>query len=195
MAKVAKGEFGAKRKVSMRPEAAEVGYSGREYSVPSHDERGHGTKVSATVSPAMKRAMEVTVSKQIVPEFSTEGDLIRWCLYLGLGELDKRWKDRDLKQAHGMMKVWVEKYKRLYEERSWGDVFIPTNLAQLRSYIRKEHWIPAADLLRHIEEGLEWVTPLYWRHKIRHALVKPFQFVKAKAKVQDKQMRGEEVDS
>lgn len=183
MPKVTTGTFGKKR-VSMRPEMAESGYVGNEYAVPSHDERGHGVRVSTMVTPAMKREVELIMAKQTIPELKTEGDLLRYALHRTLTELNKKLRDPDVRDAHGRMTAFVIAQRKTHEDRYWGDIYIPDTRLRLIQSIKRGDWIPAAEVLKGAEDSLDLVESAYWQDKIEEQLVIPFQHVKAKAKIQ-----------
>ena len=178
-----KGEF------SMTPEAGEGDYQSSEFFVPSHDAQGHASKVMTMVPPPVKREIQTILVKNIIPLWSTEGDLIRWCIVLGLKTLMKRVKDPDVKNAHAVMNSWVELQKETMETTHWGEVIFPRMKAELASRVKGGHYIPAKRLLRVIKSSIDSIGDDYWRAKFQRDLLDHYRWVEVKARAQEKRLK------
>lgn len=196
--RVVKGKFGsspvpkpAKKLFSMAPEAGESEYQASEWFVPSKDAQGHSVRISTMVTPDMKREILTILSRRTVPLWDTEGDLIRWCLHLGLVTLMKRVKDPHVRSAHAVMASWTELQKRLNESRYWGSTLFPALRGEIAALVKKGDYIPATELLRTAEAMIDHIGDEYWRQKFTSEIVEYYAYVKTRAKVQEKKMRKE----
>lgn len=62
-------------------------YDPADFIIPAHDTKGHSERLWFRCQPGHDRMADVIVGSKRFP-FRTKGDLIRWCLHVGLAKLE-----------------------------------------------------------------------------------------------------------
>lgn len=161
-----KGRFGKKtsKGFSMEPALHDVDYRPSMFFVPSHDDRGHGVRVVAMVMPETKRAIQTVLSRGVIPEWKTEGDLIRWCIAIGIEKLRETIDDPAIRGAHGKVAMMTEMQRQIYDSNYWR-----TMLGQVKDQVAKfaveKEFVAALKILKTAEGLAETIEDDRWRER------------------------------
>ncbi len=162
------------QRASNRPSLAHDHHSVVEYVVPTKtltdkyrvetaDARGRSVNFSVTMPPEFRR----TVSKIVqVGEFGfeTEQDCLRWCIYQGLKELQKRSGDPETHSALGLLHTFVaaarEQLAFQQHERS-----IRIILASADRLCSTKDYAQAEQMIEELRRKADAITDVLWRRK------------------------------
>lgn len=99
-------------------------HSLESYLVAATDGQGHSVTLGTCVPPSIKRTADVILARGRFG-FKTMGDLVRWCVKNGLGELAKISSDPEIKTAYDILRPLLhaqgmEMARREYEQQIAG---------------------------------------------------------------------------
>ena len=192
--KVIKGGFNQprKRKISMRPEDA-TSPTWSEYHVSAVDDKGHGVRISALIPTPLKKQIQAFISSRAIPDWTTEGDLIRWCVKVGLDrviEEHERIPDQVM-ELHAQAHLFIETEKRLYDHMRWRQLLSTLSDAVIQ-FVNEEEFTAAEAQLSDSRFIIKTLASDYWRPRFEERIGQLEALIRRKKKQAEKRRTRED---
>ena len=179
-----------KRRPSLDPTRAEVGFPVSDFLVTSTDGLGRSISINVTIPPLTRRAATRMIARGLFG-FETEADVWRYCLTRGLGDLADRAADEAITSDVALIHAWNEVAKIEMERQIYLRAI--ENIGNVVSMlVRTGHIAKAVDVAEHAWQEHDKLEDQYWRGVYRTRTKKVVDFARrALAKEREREKERE----
>jgi hypothetical protein len=154
-----------RRQARTAPSRAETPFPITDYFVRPSDPLGRSVNVSVACPPDFKRVAATLLSKELFT-FQTEGDIFRWCIKQGLGELAKRGRDEEVTSEANAMAGWLRAAAVQMEHTYYLEILRKIS-GTVRKLMSEGHRDKAIELADKVWSTVDRIGDEYWRGEYR----------------------------
>lgn len=148
-------------------------YAPEDFIIPGQDAQGNSVRVWCRIMPLLDRAVDILFASRKFP-FKSKGDLIRWCIKVGVDRLD------DMEPCVGSILAQAEAMMAALRDEQLNHSFVAvfeTMASTVGAHVQAQAIGEARRVVTMMQSHIDRMEPGYWRDRYSRELDTRFGYL------------------